>query len=198
MPKDFVLSVMSRDRPGIVAGLTEAITELNGNIDAISQTVLQGYFTIILTVRFDASVEPAALMSAVRESAAPGELEVSVKEHRVLQPEPAMQEADRFVLTIQGADRKGIIRRVSSYLSSRNVNIEDLYAYAHGGQFLLIAQLQVPRRLAVEHLRTDMEAIWPEEQMRVSLQHEDVFLATSHVDFRQRVPKAPKNGRQGR
>ncbi len=197
MPRDFVLSVMSLDRPGIVAGLTQAITELGGNIDAISQTVLQGYFTIILTVRFDESVEPAALAGAVKESAAPGELEVSVKERRVLEPEPIVKDADRFILTVQGADRKGIIRRVSSYLASRNVNIEDLYAYVHDGQFLLIAQLQVPRRLAVEHLRTDVEALWPEEQMRVSLQHEDVFLATSHVDFRHSTPKAPQNGRRG-
>jgi len=56
----------------------------------------------------------------------------------------------------------------------------------------------VPRQLAVEHIRTDVEALWPEQQMRVSLQHEDVFLATSHVDFRQRMPKSAENRRQGR
>lgn len=191
MPCDLVLSVMSLDKIGIVAGLTEAITELGGNIDAISQTVMRGYFTIIVTVHFDETVEPAVLVSAIKDSASPGELEVCIKERQVREPGPIVNDPERFILTIRGLDRRGIIHRVSSYLSSRDVNIEDLYAYGEEGQFLLVAQLQVPRRLAVEHLLADVEGLWPDRQMQVSLQHEDVFLATSHVDFRHKPPQLP-------
>jgi len=184
MPKDFVLTVMSLDRVGIVAGVAEAVTGLGGNIDAISQTVMQGYFTIIVTVRFDGDLDPAALRDAVRASGAPGELEVSVKERAVLEAPGVVPDADRFILSITGPDQRGIIHRICAYLVSRGINIEDLYAYAQDSKFLLIAQLQVPPGLEVERLQMDVASLWPGEQMRVSLQHENIFLATNQVDFR--------------
>ncbi len=185
MASDYVLTVMSLDRVGIVAGMTEAVTELGGNIEAISQTVMRGYFTIILIIHFDAGVTAEALSEKVRRSGAPGELEVSVKSRTVAEPEPVVAEAERFILTISGPDQKGVIHRVTSLLASRNVNLEDLYAYSEGEDFMLIGQLQVPPGLEVERLQMDVESLWPPEQMKVSLQHENVFLATNHVDFRQ-------------
>jgi len=186
MPKDFVLSVMALDRVGIVADLTEGIVELGGNIDAISQTVMRGYFTIIVAARFEEPMNCAELAEAVRARGGPGELEVSVKERRPAPPSPVPPGAERFILTITGPDRKGILHRFATHLASRNVNIEDLYATAEDGRFLLIAQLQVPPAVELERLQLDMASLWPGGEMRVSLQHENVFLATSHVDFRHR------------
>lgn len=188
MATDFVLSVMALDRVGIVAGLTEAVVELGGNIDAISQTVLRGYFTIILTVQMDEEMEPAKLQEAVRAKGGPGELEVSVKERRVLEPGPVVEEPERFILTVSGPDRKGVIHRITTYLASRNINLEDLYAYREGERFVLIAQLQVPVGLEVERLQMDVESLWEAGEMEVTLQHENIFLATNHVDFRQARP----------
>ena len=45
----YVVDVAAVDRPGIVAGVSTVIARLNGNIESCSQTVLDGYFTLILT-----------------------------------------------------------------------------------------------------------------------------------------------------
>jgi glycine cleavage system transcriptional repressor len=184
MARDYVLSVMARDRVGIVAALTAALTELDGNIDAMSQTVLRGYFTIIVTVAFGADVPAGTLVETVRSKGAPGELEVSVKPREPVPSPAAGAGAERFVLTISGRDRKGILQRVTSYLASRNVNIEDLYAYVEGDGFRFVGQLEVSPDLDVERLQMDLGALWPSGELQVSLQHENVFLATNHVDFR--------------
>lgn len=187
MGKDFVLTVMSLDRVGIVSEVAGAVAELGGNIDAISQTVMQGYFTIIITVHFEEPVEGERLAAAVRESGSAGELEVSVKERTVLEPAPVVGGGERYILTLSGPDRRGIIHRICRYLASRNINIDDLYAHCEGSGFMLIAQLQVPAGLEVERLQMDVEGLWPEEQMAASLQHENIFLATNEVAFRQNV-----------
>jgi len=187
MPKDYVLTVMARDRVGIVAGIAAAIAGLGGNIDAMSQTVMRGYFTIIVTVQFDEGISAERLAAAVKEQGARGELEVSVTERVPAAQEPCAEGAERFILTIAGMDRSGIMHRVTSYLASRNVNIEDLYAYCEGRRFLFIAQLAVPRGLEVERLQMDLGSLWPEGEMKVSLQHENVFLATNEVEFRHKV-----------
>jgi len=187
MARDYVLTVMSLDRVGIVAGMTDAILGLGGNIDAISQTVMRGHFTIIVTVHFDHDVPKEALRDAVAESGAEGELEVSVKDRRVLEPKPLVADGDRFVLTIMGPDRKGIIKRITSYLASRNVNIDDLYAYVEGDRFVLIGELLIPGSVDIEDVKMDIEGILGKMEMSVTLQHENIFIATNQVDFRQRA-----------
>ena len=51
MPK-YIISVTAADRVGIVYSVTGALLDLGGNILELSQTVMRGYFTIILEVEF--------------------------------------------------------------------------------------------------------------------------------------------------
>ena len=185
MPKDYVITVMSVDRVGIISGLSEAILDLGGSINDLSQTVVRGYFTVIVTARFDQELSADAVADAVQSKGKAGELGVLVKERNFSAAAPVVKDAERFVLTVTGPDRKGIIHRISSHLATRSINIEDLYATAEGGSFLLIAQIQVPLGRDIERLQMDVHDLWPQGDVRVSLQHENIFLATSHVDFRQ-------------
>ena len=57
----YVLSVIAGDKPGIVAGLSEGILRLGGNIESCSQAVLSGFFTLMMTLRFGTDFEPNAL-----------------------------------------------------------------------------------------------------------------------------------------
>jgi ACT domain-containing protein len=45
-----VVTVMGRDRVGIVAGVSKALADCNANIIDISQTILQDIFAMILLV----------------------------------------------------------------------------------------------------------------------------------------------------
>lgn len=184
MPRDFVVTVTSVDRVGIVSGLSDAILELGGNIDALSQTVMRGYFTLIATVEFDEDRTCDAVADAVRAKGRSGELGVLVKvRDSSIGGDPVVETADRFILTMKGPDAKGIVRSITSYLASRNINIEDLYAAIEEGAFLLIAQLEVPAGLETERLQMDVQELWPGPDVQISLQHEDVFLATNKVEF---------------
>ena len=50
-----VISVLGKDRSGIVAAVSVALAECGANIDDISQTILeQGYFTMVLLVDISA------------------------------------------------------------------------------------------------------------------------------------------------
>ena len=45
-----VLTVLGKDRSGIVAGISSALAECGVNIDDISQTILEGIFTMTMIV----------------------------------------------------------------------------------------------------------------------------------------------------
>ena len=181
----YVITIMSRDRVGIVADVTGALLALGGNVDAMSQTVMSGYFTIIITASFPESVTPSRLVEAVEEAGDEGELAVSVKPWTPADAQQVVGGAcDRFVLSIMGADKPGIIAKISGFLSSRNINIEDLYAYVEDGRFVLISQVMVPRAMDVGQLQIDLENLWKKSGMVAYFQHENIFLATNRVDFR--------------
>lgn len=45
-----IISVIGKDRPGIIAKVSGKLFELNVNIEDISQTIMQDYFTMIMMV----------------------------------------------------------------------------------------------------------------------------------------------------
>lgn len=50
--KSFI-TVIGKDRVGIIASVATLLAEININIEDISQTVLQGMFTMIMAVNLD-------------------------------------------------------------------------------------------------------------------------------------------------
>ncbi|MDD6144119.1 MAG: ACT domain-containing protein [bacterium] len=53
-----LVSVTGKDRPGIIAKVSTALFEMNINVLEISQTILDGYFTMLMIV--DMTVATAA------------------------------------------------------------------------------------------------------------------------------------------
>ncbi len=178
----YVLDVMSDDHPGIVAAVSRAIEQLGGNIDACSQTVLSGYFTLIMIVSFPEPIEPDTLAQTVSKADTTGRgYQVLVR--RALPPEcfVSKPECDRFVITAFGKDQPGIVRRFSEYLAGKDINIVDLYGDHSGGDFVLIGQLEVPKHWDIRMLQADLEQMGQELGFTVKLQHENVFVATNQL-----------------
>jgi len=178
----YALDVMSDDHPGIVAAVTGAVELLGGNIDACSQTVLGGYFTLIMIVSLPEPIEAEELAARVRRSESPGS-GYQVMARPVLPAAgflPA-EEIDRFVITAFGKDQPGIVRRFSQYLAGKDINIVDLYGDRPGEEFVLVGQLEVPKRWDIRMLQADLEQMGDELGFTVKLQHENVFVATNQL-----------------
>jgi len=124
----YVLNVMSDDHPGIVAAVTGVVESLDGNIDACSQTVVGGYFTLIMIVSVPRPIDAEELARLVQRAEAPGSsLQVLARPVLADAPATAQPTTDRFVITAFGPDRPGIVRRFSQFLAGKDINIVDLY-----------------------------------------------------------------------
>jgi glycine cleavage system transcriptional repressor len=180
-PHGFVLTVMSDDHPGIVAAVSDAVESLGGNIDSCSQTVLGGYFTLIMIVSVPAPIDPERLAQQVRAASSSGSgFQVLVRPSRAADP-PSQQPAERFVISAFGDDQPGIVRRFSQYLAGKDINIVDLYGDRNGTQFVLIGQVEVPVKWDVRMMQADLEQMGKELGFTVKLQHENVFVATNQL-----------------
>lgn len=53
-----IITTLGTDKPGIVAAVSQVLAENNVNIEDISQTILQGYFVMIMIVDISISKVP--------------------------------------------------------------------------------------------------------------------------------------------
>jgi ACT domain-containing protein len=63
-----IVTVVGKDRVGIIAGVCNHLAEKNINILDISQTVMQGYFTMMMAVDVSGSQEPLAELARQMEA----------------------------------------------------------------------------------------------------------------------------------
>ncbi|KPK83995.1 MAG: hypothetical protein AMJ81_06800 [Phycisphaerae bacterium SM23_33] len=178
----YVLNVMAEDRPGIVAAVSRAVFDARGNIDSCSQTVLCGYFTLIMIVSFPQPPGEAEFLQALaRPGGRDSGFQVVMRPFVAERPAPVAGDCDNFVVTCFGPDSPGVIHRFSALLAEKGINIVDLYGQLSGGQFVLISQVQIPRQWDLAMLQADLEHLGREQEYTVRLQHENVFIATNQL-----------------
>ena len=63
-----IVTVVGQDRVGIIAGICTALAEFNVNVLDISQTVMQGYFTMMMAVEVSGCSVPLAELATRMET----------------------------------------------------------------------------------------------------------------------------------
>ena len=174
----YIVTVTSADRVGIVHVVTGALRDQGGNIIELSQTVMRGYFTIILAVEFAEPQNVEKLRTMIAYQGRQFELTVAVIEARpgdVIEP----VKGERFILTVLGDDHPGNIHGIAGSLAARGVNIVDLHARTDGDRFSMVMEAFLPTDLSPVELKADLERFGKSLGLEAFVQHENIFLATS-------------------
>jgi glycine cleavage system regulatory protein len=160
MDVSLVMTVIGRDRPGLVDAVASLVTEHGGNWLESRMSQLAGQFAGILRVEVAAAQEQS-LVNALQRLQAQG---LTVVVHATqLTPPPAAQRL--MVLDIVGHDRPGIIRQISHALAVHEVNVEELNTECVSAPmtgevlFKARAKLQIPAACNLEEVRRDLERI---------------------------------------
>ncbi len=169
MQTHLVLTVIGRDRPGLVSAVSETIAAGGGNWLDTRMASLSGQFAGMLLVAI-APEKADALAESLRKLEAQGLRFVIEKSD---EPPPAAGRTLRLELV--GLDRPGIIRDISHVLASQNVSIAELESDRVSGSFSgealfkAKARLILPDELPVEALRGSLEALADELMVDLSL-----------------------------
>lgn len=174
---NLIISVMDRDRPGIVAEVTEGISSLGGNLADLRESVLCGYFTMILVADFPAEVT----VEQVQQALATGNTShVSVE-----LAAGTLDEIDRseqvYILSAVARDRVGLVAQVSRFCTDRGVNILDLASHVDGDQYTMMLQLELSNIQALEEFRSELSEFGHDSGLNLVLQHNDIFRATNEI-----------------
>jgi glycine cleavage system transcriptional repressor len=184
--EQFVISIMSRDRVGIVYEVSKAISELGGNIADIRQSVLCGYFTMILLASFPPKVARRAIERKLAEVDAHSDTAIEAMVEKVKGRAPASASPfpeNAYVLTATGADRIGFVATVTSFCVRHNINILDLSTTVSEGAYVMILVIDLNHCASIGEVRRDLQQFAEKTGLKVVLQHHHIFRAVSEINL---------------
>jgi glycine cleavage system transcriptional repressor len=171
--KHFSLSVVGRDRPGIVAEVSRVLYELGCNIEDSTCTILSGQFAMILVIGIGdpaaaPPIDPAfdPLREAMGLTVSLHELEEEVARDRTPAGKP-------YVVSVYGADRPGIVYAVAKELAAFQVNVTDLKTQVIGSGnrpvYVMVLEADIPDTVDVKELDSAFDKIRKELSVSISL-----------------------------
>ena len=117
----YMLTLMGEDRKGIVAAVTQALYKRDITLGEASMLRLGGNFTIMMMVAAD--LDAAALQDAMADAVNAMELTLHID---AMQGGLHQHIAPNLMVRVSGADRAGIVARVTGALAAADFNILDL------------------------------------------------------------------------
>lgn len=159
MQVPLVMTVIGRDRPGLVESISRIVAAHGGNWLESRMCRLGGEFAGILRVHVDSGKEQA-LRTELGTLHAQG-LDVLVYPSR----EEAVPPGQAAELELVGQDRPGIVHEIAHILAREGVNVEELATECSSAPmsgetlFRAKARLHVPERCPLPKLREELERI---------------------------------------
>ena len=179
-----VVSIIGKDRPGIVAAVSKILLDEGCNVEDVTQTSLQAEFAGIFIVSVPKSLAPAALRCSLEGGLSALGVDVLVKriEHRAEQPP---EQPEPFVITTFGPDRMGLVAGITEVMARFEVNITNLKAVFRGGtdpsRNIMIYEVEVPRKIDQAAFREALRKRAGELELEITLQHRRIFEAMNRV-----------------
>ena len=169
----FAVTIISKDRPGIVADTTEVLYQLGCNIEDSSCTMLGGDFAMILIVSHEKPFTKARLVEQFRHLQEQKGLVAHVRhlsEDEVCHRE---MEGELCLISVYGADRPGIVFKVTRLLADRKVNITDLNSRLAGAPeapiYVLMLEAILPEDLGLDELSALLENLRKELDVEIGV-----------------------------
>jgi len=176
MPNYALLTASGNDRPGIVSAITGVLLECECNIEDSQMARLGPNFACMLMIRM-----PEGMVGQhVAERLAGAARELSLRLHlEDLRPEEASDtrsDRPKHLIHVYGADRKGIIHRITRRLADQSVNVTNLHTEVIHHQtplYVMMIEVEVPPFVDVGRLQDDLAAIGREIEVTVSMKPKD-------------------------
>ncbi len=167
-----VLTAVGPDHPGLVNSLSSLIADAGANIEDSRMAILGGEFAVILLISGSAGA-----VERTKEIGARIERELDLR-CILKETAPAGPPSDYlpYRIDVSGADRPGIVQAITSILAGRGINVASLESrlthapFSATPMFVLEASLQVPSKIALSELRSQLTATCDEENLDFRLE----------------------------
>ncbi len=148
MANEFVLTMTAANRTGILSAVTRAMAELGGDLRELSQTVVRGYFTMIICAEFPDELTEDVVRAHVEDTCRPFGIEVGLKNPNADGiPAPTLDVPTIHTLRMGGQNHPGVLHELSAVISVHQVDIVGMRAVRvdDSNSFEMVMKIALPR-----------------------------------------------------
>lgn len=175
MKRYYILSAIGKDRPGIVADVSELIFESGCNLEDSSMTILGDHFALLIMLSGEGDELTERLQKGCKRLEWDKGLTVFLSPLLKSGPFPMRKPEPNYELRAVGLDRAGIVYKTSRLLASKGINITDLHTQVEPAAttgspvFTMVVELTVPDEVDRKTLRAELESLAEEIHVELSL-----------------------------
>ena len=173
MTHRWIVTALGQDRPGIVAGVTQVLYTLGCNLEDSTMTRLEGEFAIMLIFSCPKQVTQEKLSQAFERLERRLKLAIHLKPLTVQETRKPRAGGKDYLISVYGADRPGIVFKVSEALARAGVNITDVHTHRSAGRapslYLMLLEVEVPARLGIASLERQLQQLAKRLGVEVSI-----------------------------
>ena len=169
----FAVTIIGKDRPGIVADAAEVLYTLGCNVEDSSCTMLGGEFAMILIVSHEKPFSKKRLEGEFAAKNTGNGLSAfirSLKDDEVCYREPM---GELCLVSVYGSDKPGIVFRITRELADRGVNITDLNTKLIGTPsepvYVLMLEAALPQGMSADDASDLLENLKKELSVEISV-----------------------------
>lgn len=180
-----IITVLAKDRPGIIATITNILYEQDCNLENVNQMILQNQFAGFFLVETPDSLGKEPLLEILEQRTKGTGLKVHVNHVVENGSDPVEEAGEVFLVTTSGPDRKGLVARFSKIIAEHNGNIINLKAVFKGGRdpknnvmsYQVWVTPSIDTAAMFEALRQKAEEL----ELDIRIQHKNIFDAINKI-----------------
>lgn len=180
-----IITVLGKDRPGIIALVSNLLYRLDCNLENVNQMILQNQFAGFFIVEPPEGMSIEFLQTKLRTDLADTGLGIHLD--RVEQNGGSDDETtgDIFIITTIGPDQKGLVARLTEIIAGYNVNVTNLKAVFKGGSDptanVMSYEILVNQATDQAGLFASLRKKAAELNLDISIQHKNIFQAINKI-----------------
>jgi phosphoserine phosphatase len=169
----YVISAVSKDRPGLVHSVTRVLADLNVNIVDVDARSVRGHFSMFLVVDLaTAACTYDEMMSTLKPVGENFDLGLRAEPYHA-----GRRKADKhlMILTVMGVDHPGIVAAISAILAQNRINIEKIKMIARGDYIAMELKVDMSEVNDLAGIRDQLYAYSEIDGLDVSIREYDVM-----------------------
>ena len=174
MQSRYIMTAFGKDRPGIVADVTQLLYENNCNLEDTTMSMLADEFTINLLFSSNNDDIVSTLVENCRDLEQQKNISAFIrplKERRL----PSQGNFSTCTLHVEGMDQAGIVFKISQFLAANSLNIVDLKstmkATPESGTalYLMDIHIQVPESTSTQSFEDGLNIVAEELNVEITI-----------------------------
>ncbi len=173
----YAITVIGKDKPGIVALVAEVLYEKGFSVDDSSSTLLKDQFSMILIISRKEKMGILELKKSFARVRKNLNMSVSV---RSIDTEELLDEAadNIFMISVYGSDKPGIVYQISDALAKNNVNIVDLrtrLTKAENPVYVMILEVNAPKDMEEKQIKQIVDSAAAKINVNYSIRRAETY-----------------------